>query len=127
MKFFLSIIMFSTLLSSCTLDFAFLNSEPSEINDETIIESGYVNYRGIMVNDSDMMTTIPLRVDPSNTYEVTRSSYISYYNDFSFIETKLFTGGEFPKVVDIPEETTHIRVSFNTGNRDAIEFREVEE
>lgn len=127
MKFFISIIMFSTLLSSCTLDFAFLNSEQSEINDETIIESGYVNYRGIMVNDSDMMTTIPLRVEPSNTYEVTRSSYISYYDDFAFIETELFTGGEFPKVVDIPKEATHIRVSFNTGNRETIQFREVED
>lgn len=127
MKFFVSIIMFSTLLSSCTLDFAFLNNEPSEINDDTIIESGYVNYRGIMVNDSDMLTTVPLKVDPSTTYEVTRSSYISYYDGFSFIETELFTGGEFPKVVDIPEETTHVRVSFNTGNKEAIAFRKVEE
>lgn len=123
MKLFISIIMFSSVLSSCAFDFDFLNNEPSEINEDTIIESGYVNYRGMMVNDSDMLTTIPLKVNTSNSYEITRSSYISYYDGFMFIETELFTGGEFPKTIELPENTTHLRVSFNTGNKDAIELR----
>lgn len=123
MKLFISIIMFSSVLSSCAFDFDFLNNEPSEINEDTIIESGYVNYRGMMVNDSDMLTTIPLKVNTSNSYEITRSSYISYYDGFTFIETELFTGGEFPKTIELPENTTHLRVSFNTGNKDAIELR----
>lgn len=126
MKFLASMILFGSLLSGCTFDFGLFNEEPTEITEDTIIESGYVNYRGMMVNDSDMMTTIPLKVDTSQTYEITRSSYVSYYDEFTFIETELFTGGDFPKTIEIPEETTHLRVSFNVGNQDAIALRVVE-
>lgn len=126
MRLFLSIIMSTVILSACALPAIFGEEDGEMIVDENIIESSYVNYRGIMVNDREMVTTIPLEVNSSASYEITRSSYISYYDGLTFLETELFTGGDFPKSVEMPEETTHVRVSFNEVNRESIQLNKVE-
>ncbi len=126
MRLFLSIIMGTMILSACALPEIFGEEDGEMIVDANIIESSYVNYRGIMVNDQEMVTTIPLEVSSSASYEITRSSYISYYDGFTFLETELFTGGDFPKSVDMPEETTHVRVSFNEVNRESIQLIKME-
>lgn len=126
MKLFLSVLMSVSILSACALPDMFGEADDEMITEENIIDSAYVNYRGIMVNDLEMMTTIPLEVNGDATYEITRSSYISYYNGLTFLETELFTGGEFPKQVELPEDTTHVRVSFNEVNRDSIQLNMVE-
>lgn len=126
MRLFLSIIMGTMILSACALPEIFGEEDGEMIVDANIIESSYVNYRGIMVNDREMVTTIPLEVNSSASYEITRSSYISYYDGLTFLETELFTGGDFPKSVEMPEETTHVRVSFNEVNRESIQLNKVE-
>ena len=126
MKLFMSILLSVVVLSACSFSNPFTEEESVAMSEENLIEESYVNYRGMMISDEEMVTTIPVKIDADAQYEITRSSYISFYDELTFIETELFTGGDFPKTVEMPEGTTHVRVSFNEANREAIQLNRVE-
>lgn len=96
----------------------------SLIDNDSVIEGTWINYNGEETEDSEMRTTEAVEYDPSNDYEINRSSYVSYYNGDEFLETILY-GEEPPMNLEKVENADSIRISFNAYNEDSITLLKV--
>src|SRR5699024_334654 len=80
-------------------------AKEKSMNNENLIDSGslisgsWVGYNCEAVEDEEMRTTRSIPYDPDKSYEINRSSYVSYFNGDEFIETKLYEKG-LPKTID---------------------------
>lgn len=85
----------------------------------------WMGYKGEPVDNEEMMTSDSIDYDPSKTYEINRSSYVSYFNGKEFIETIQYSEDP-PMTLDTIEEADNIVVSFNIYNEDTIKLQEAE-
>ncbi|MBF0753098.1 hypothetical protein IR135_02345 [Jeotgalicoccus nanhaiensis] len=108
------------LLSACSG-----GSDDNLMDMGSLTEGSWMGYNGEAVENEEMMTTDYIDYDPSNTYEINRSSYVSYFNGEDFIETIQYSG-EPPMTLDTVEEADRIMVSFNQYNEDSINLKTAE-
>src|SRR5699024_1468754 len=89
------------------------NDYPGNLIDVgNLTEGSWVGYNGDDVENEEMVTSELIPYDPDTDYEINRSSYVSYFNDGEFIETKLY-GEDLPLTIDSVDEADGIKVSFN--------------
>lgn len=118
--YFMSLLLGIMLLTACGS-----GSGDNLIDTSSLTEGSWMGYNGEAVEDEEMISTDFIDYDPSNTYEINRSSYVSYFNGEEFIETIQYSG-EPPMTLDTVEEADRIMVSFNQYNEDSIELSIVE-
>ncbi|WP_026867655.1 hypothetical protein [Jeotgalicoccus marinus] len=118
-------IIFNTLLLTVIVLSACSNSDDNLIDTSSLNEGTWVTYDGEVVENDEMRSTEPIDYDPSKSYEINRSSYVSYYNGDEFIETIQYSDDP-PMTVDTVEEADSIVVSFNQYNEDTINLTEAE-
>lgn len=116
---------FFTLLLTFVLLTACSNSAGNLIDTGSVTEGGWISYDGDTVENEEMMTSKSIDYDPSKTYEINRSSYVSYYNGDEFIETIQYSD-EPPMTLETVDEADSIVISFNQYNQDSIELKEKE-
>lgn len=97
------------------------DGEDSLLNDAEIAEGYYINYNGGESENAEMLTSDFIEYDAETDYSLTRPAYISYYNDDEFIQTNLYVDN-MPVLIESVPEATHVRVSFNENNEDALVF-----
>ena len=97
------------------------NGEDSLLNDAKIEEGYYINYNGGESENEEMYTSDFIEYDAETDYSLTRPAYISYYNEEDFIQTNLYVDN-MPVLIEAVPEATHVKVSFNQNNEDAIIF-----
>ncbi|MCK1975519.1 hypothetical protein LNK15_00430 [Jeotgalicoccus huakuii] len=113
----LTLLCLLTILSACS------NSNGNLIDTGSVTEGSWVSYDGKVVKDEEMRSSEPIDYDPSNEYEINRSSYVSYYNGDEFIETIQYSDDP-PMTLDTIEEADIIVISFNQYNEDTISLTE---
>lgn len=113
---FMSLLLAIVLLTACNN-----SSEGNLIDTGSLTEGSWMGYDGEAVENEEMITTESIKYDSSKTYEINRSSYISYYSGEEFIETIQY-GDEPPMTLDTVEEADSIVISFNQYNEDTIEL-----
>lgn len=118
-------ISFITLLIGVALLTACSNSDGNLIDTGSLTEGSWVSYDGNTVENEEMRSTDHIDYDPSKTYEINRSSYVSYYNGEEFIETIQYSDDP-PMTLDTVDEADSIVISFNQYNEDSITLTEVE-
>src|SRR5699024_9473664 len=79
----MSLLLGIMLLSACSSG----SSEGGLIDTGAATSGSWMGYKGEAVDNDEMMTSESIKYDPSKTYEINRSSYVSYYNGQEFIET----------------------------------------
>ena len=109
------------LLSACNGE---NNSNDNLINKVNIIEDRWVNYKGISENNKAMMQSQFIPYNPENDYEVSRDTYVSYFNGEDFIKTELYK--DTPDMLNTVEEADGIILSFNKNNRNGMQLVEIE-
>lgn len=97
------------------------NDDGSLLNDAEIEEGYYINYNGEESENAEMRTSDFIEYDDGSDYSLTRPAYISYYNEDEFIQTNLYVDN-MPVLIESVPEATHVRVSFNQNNEDAMVF-----
>lgn len=97
------------------------NGEDSLLNDAEIDEGYYINYNGGESENADMRTSDFIEYDAESDYSLTRPAYISYYNEEEFIQANLYVDN-MPVLIESVPDATHVRVSFNQNNEDAMIF-----
>src|SRR5699024_7872863 len=118
-------------LMSLLLGIMLLSACGSGSGEDGLIDTGsattgsWMGYKGEAVKNDEMMTSESIKYDPSKTYEINRSSYVSYYNGEEFIETIQYRG-ESPMTLETVEDADSIVVSFNVYNEDTIKLQEAE-
>ena len=112
-------LIFIALLSACS------NSDGNLIDTASLTEGSWISYDGNTVENEEMRSTDHIDYDPAKTYEVNRSSYVSYYNGEEFIETIQYSD-EPPMTLDTVDEADSIVISFNQYNEDTITLTEAE-
>lgn len=117
---FMSLLVGIMLLSACSG-----GSDDNLIDMGSLTEGSWMGYNGEAVENEEMMTTDFIDYDSSKTYEINRSSYVSYFNGEDFIETIQYSG-EPPMTLDTVEEADRIMVSFNQYNEDSINLKTAE-
>ena len=117
---FMSLLVGIMLLSACSG-----GSDDNLMDMGSLTEGSWMGYNGEAVENEEMMTTDYIDYDPSNTYEINRSSDVSYFNGEDFIETIQYSG-EPPMTLDTVEEADRIMVSFNQYNEDSINLTTAE-
>ena len=118
---FMSVLLGVMLLSACSSG----SSEGGLIDTGAATSGSWMGYKGEAVDNDEMMTSESIKYDPSKTYEINRSSYVSYYNGEEFIETIQYSG-EPPMTLETVEDADSIVVSFNVYNEDTIKLQEAE-
>ena len=117
----MSLLLGIMLLSACSSD----SGESGLIDTASATSGSWMGYDGEAVENDEMMTTESIDYDPSKTYEINRSSYVSYYNGEEFIETIQYSGDP-PMTLDTVEDADSIVISFNVYNEDTIKLQEAE-
>lgn len=120
-----SLSLMSLLLGVMLLSACGSGSGDNMIDTGSLTEGSWVGYNGDTVEKEEMRATEKIDYNPSETYEINRSSYVAYYNGDEFIETVLYSG-EPPMTLDTVEEADSIVVSFNAYNEDSIELKTAE-
>lgn len=116
---FMSLLLGLMFLTACR------NSDGNLIDTGSLTEGSWMGYDGEAVENEEMMTSEPIEYDPATTYDINRSSYVSYFNGEEFIETIQYSGDP-PMTLDTVEEADTIQVSFNQYNEDTIQLTEAE-
>ncbi|QQD85646.1 hypothetical protein [Jeotgalicoccus sp. ATCC 8456] len=116
---FMSLLFGIVFLTACG------NSDGNLIDTGSLTEGSWMGYDGEAVENEEMMTTESIDYDPATTYEINRSSYVSYFNGEEFIETIQYSDDP-PMTLDTVEEADSIHVSFNQYNEDTISLTEAE-
>lgn len=62
--------------------------------------------------------------NPEKDYEVSRDTYVSYFNGEEFIKTELYE--DTPEMLNSVEEADGIILSFNKSNRNGMQLVEIE-
>ena len=118
-------------LMSLLLGIMFLSACSSSSDEGGLLDVGsattgsWMGYNGEPVENEEMMTSESIDYNPSKTYEINRSSYVSYFNGEDFIETIQYSG-EPPMTLDTVEKADRIMVSFNQYNEDSINLKTAE-
>src|SRR5699024_1128496 len=81
----------------------------------------WMGYEREAVENHEMITSDTIDYNPSKTYEINRSSYVSYFKGEEFIETIQYSDDP-PMTLDTVEEADNIVVSFNVYNEDTIKL-----
>lgn len=97
------------------------NDEDSLLNDAGIEEGYYINYNGGESENRDMRTSDFIEYDSGTDYSLTWPAYLSYYNEEDFIQTNLYVDS-MPVLIEAVPDATHVRLSYNQNNEDAIIF-----
>ena len=97
------------------------NDEDSLLSDSEIEEGYYINYNGGESENEEMRTSDFIEYDAESDYSLTRPAYVSYYNEEEFIQTNLYVDN-MPVLIESVPEATHVRVSFNQNNEEAMVF-----
>src|SRR5699024_6423479 len=97
------------------------NGQDSLLNDTEIEEGYYINYNGGESENEEMRTSDFIEYDAETDYSLTRPAYVSYYNGEEFLQTNLYVDN-MPVLIESVPDATHVRVSFNQNNEDAIVF-----
>lgn len=116
---------FMSLLFSIVFLTACGNSDGNLIDTGSLTEGSWMGYDGEAVENEEMMTSEPIDYDPATSYEINRSSYVSYFNGDEFIETIQYSDDP-PMTLDTVEEADSIQISFNQYNEDTIQLTEAE-
>lgn len=92
--------------------------------DPTTVENGvWMGYEGqLMHNNSDMVLSQPIEYDPSRSYAVNSSAYVSYYNGESFLETVRYSDVGTELLIEPRQEADTIRISIPSNRADSFEF-----
>lgn len=92
--------------------------------DPTTVEQGvWMGYEGqLMHNNSDMVLSQPIEYDPSRSYAINNSAYVSYYNGESFIETVRYSDVGTELLIEPRQEADSIRISIPSNRSDSFEF-----
>ena len=109
------------LLSACNGN---NNSNDNLINKVNIIEDRWVNYKGTSENNKAMMQSQFIPYNPEKDYEVSRDTYVSYFNGEEFIKTELYE--DTPEIINTFEEADGIILSFNKSNKNGMQLVEIE-
>ena len=117
----MSVLLGIMLLSACSSG----SGEGGLIDTGAATSGSWMGYKGEAVENDEMMTSESIKYDSSKTYEINRSSYVSYYNGEEFIETIQYSG-EPPMTLETVEDADSIVVSFNVYNEDTIKLQEAE-
>ena len=117
---FMSLLVGIMLLSACSG-----GSDDNLMDMGSLTEGSWMGYNGEAVENEEMMTTDFIDYDSSNTYEINRSSHVSYFKGEDFIETIQYSG-EPPMTLDTVDEADRIMVSFNQYNEDSINLTTAE-
>lgn len=117
---FMSVLLGVMFLSACGS-----GSGDNLIDTGSLTEGSWMGYDGEAVENEEMRTTEKIDYDPATTYEINRSSYVSYFNGEDFIETIQYNG-EPPMTLDTVEEADSIVISFNQYNEDTINLKTAE-
>src|SRR5699024_11572057 len=88
--FFLCLCSFLLLLSACNNVSNTQATSNNLINKDNLIEDRWVNYKGISENNKAMMQSQFIPYNPEKDYEVSRDTYVSYFNCEDFIKTELY-------------------------------------
>ena len=118
-------------LMSLLLGVMFLSACSSSSDEGGLLDVGsattgsWMGYNGEPVENDEMMTSESIDYNPSKTYEINRSSYVSYFNGEEFIETIQYSDDP-PMTLDTIEEADNIVVSFNVYNEETIKLQEAE-
>src|SRR5699024_5068641 len=99
-------------------------SNDNLINKVNIIEDRWVNYKGISENNKAMMQSQFIPYNPEKDYEVSRDTYVSYFNGEDFIKTELYE--DTPEIISVVEEADGVILSFNKSNRNGMQLVEIE-
>ena len=62
--------------------------------------------------------------NPEKDYEVSRDTYLSYFNGEDFIKTELYE--DTPEIINTVEEADGIILSFNKNNRNGMQLIKIE-
>src|SRR5699024_7677928 len=95
---FMSLLVGIMLLSACSG-----GSDDNLMDMGSLTEGSWMGYDGEAVENDEMMTSESIKYDSSKTYEINRSSYVSYYNGEEFIETIQYSG-EPPMTLETVED-----------------------
>ena len=109
------------LLSACNGE---NNSNDNLINKVNIIEDRWVNYKGTSENNKAMIQSQFIPYNPEKDYEVSRDTYVSYFNGEEFIKTELYE--DTPEIISAVEEADGVILSFNKSNRNGMQLVEIE-
>ena len=122
--FFLCLCSFLLFLTAC--DNASTSHAVSNnlINKVNLVEDRWINYKGISENNKSMMQSQFIPYHPEKDYEVSRDTYVSYFNGEDFIKTELYE--ETPEIINLVEEADGIILSFNKNNRNGMQLVEIE-
>lgn len=71
-----------------------------------------------------MMQSQFIPYNPEKDYEVSRDTYVSYFNGEEFIKTELYE--DTPEIINTVEEADGIILSFNKSNRNGMQLVEIE-
>lgn len=121
---FLCLCSFLLLLSACGNFSATQATSNDLINKVNLIEDRWVNYKGISENNKAMMQSQFIPYNPEKDYEVSRDTYVSYFNGEDFIKTELYE--DTPEIINSVEEADGIILSFNKNNRNGMQLVEIE-
>ena len=110
-----------SVLSACNTE---NNSNENLINKNNTVNDRWVNYKGISENDKSMMQSQFIPYDPDKNYEVSRDTYVSYFNGEEFIKTELYE--HTPESISNVEEADGVILSFNKENKSGIQLVEIE-
>lgn len=82
-----------------------------------------MGYEGqIMTNNSDMVLSGPIEYDPSLSFAINDSAYISYYNGETFIETVRYSDVGTELLIEPRQNANNIRVSIPSGRASTFEI-----
>lgn len=84
------------------------------IDKNDFTEGIWINQEGENMENEEMITSGIISYNPDSEFELSRTGYVSYYNDDSFIKTVLYDYNEsYPLSIETVQDSNNIRVSFN--------------
>lgn len=122
--FLLCLCSFLLLLPACDNVSTTQATSTNLINKVSLVEDCWVNYKGISENNKAMMQSQFIPYNPEKDYEVSRDTYVSYFNGEDFIKTELYE--DTPDMLNTVEEADGIILSFNKSNRNGMQLVEIE-
>ncbi|CDZ99680.1 hypothetical protein BN1048_00599 [Jeotgalicoccus saudimassiliensis] len=94
------------------------------VNKINTVEDRWVNYKGTSENNKAMMQSQFILYNPEKDYEISRDTYVSYFNGEDFIKTELYE--DTPEMLNTVEEADGIILSFNKNNKNGMQLVEID-
>lgn len=112
------------LLSGCSIPKNNTTVNNNLINKVNLVEDRWVNYKGTSENNKAMIQSQFIPYNPEKDYEVSRDTYVSYFNGEDFIKTELYE--DTPEIINSVEEADGVILSFNKSNRNGMQLVEID-